>query len=155
MRTAEPWVAPPLENFLLESEARLVVILTRSGQVVAQHGFDRSGDLMSAASLAAGIMAAGAELSRLLEASSPRELAYEGEELGIYLASIELPGRTWTGLVGYGKETSLGLVQLFFAELAAELERAAPPPPPEGFPTVLDRDFEAELDRSLRSLFGR
>ena len=155
MRTAEPWVASPLENFLLESEARLVVILTRSGQVVAQHGFDRSGDLMSAASLAAGIMAAGAELSRLLEASSPRELAYEGEELGIYLASIELPGRTWTGLVGYGKETSLGLVQLFFAELAAELERAAPPPPPEGFPTVLDRDFEAELDRSLRSLFGR
>ena len=155
MRTAEPWVAPPLENFLLESEARLVVILTRSGQVVAQHGFDRSGDLMSAASLAAGIMAAGAELSRLLDATSPRELAYEGEALGIYLASIDLPGRTWTGLVGYGKETSLGLVQLFFAELAAELERAAPPPPPEGFPTVLDRDFEAELDRSLRSLFGR
>lgn len=155
MRAAEQWVEPPLENFLLESEARLVVILTRSGQVVAQHGFDRSGDLMSAASLAAGIMAAGAELSRLLEATSPRELAYEGEELGIYLASIELPGRTWTGLVGYGKETSLGLVQLFFAELTAELERAAPPPPPEGFPTVLDRDFESELDRSLRSLFGR
>ena len=155
MRAAEQWVEPPLENFLLESEARLVVILTRSGQVVAQHGFDRSGDLMSAASLAAGIMAAGAELSRLLEATSPRELAYEGEELGIYLASIELPGRTWTGLVGYGKETSLGLVQLFFAELTAELERAAPPPPAGGFPTVLDRDFEAELDRSLRSLFGR
>lgn len=155
MRAAERWVEPPLENFLLESEARLVVILTRSGQVVAQHGFDRSGDLMSAASLAAGIMAAGAELSRLLEATSPRELAYEGEELGIYLASIELPGRTWTGLVGYGKETSLGLVQLFFAELAAELTRAAPPPPPEGFPPVLDRDFESELDRSLRSLFGR
>jgi hypothetical protein len=155
MRAVEPWVENPLENFLLESEARLVVILTRSGQVVAQHGFDRSGDLMSAASLAAGIMAAGAELSRLLETTSPRELAYEGEELGIYRASIELPGRTWTGLVGYGKETSLGLVQLFFTELVSELARIAPPPPPQGFPTVLDRDFEAELDRSLRSLFGR
>jgi predicted regulator of Ras-like GTPase activity (Roadblock/LC7/MglB family) len=155
MRAVEPWVESALENFLLESEARLVVILTRSGQVVAQHGFDRSGDLMSAASLAAGIMAAGAELSRLLETTAPRELAYEGEELGIYLASIELPGRTWTGLVGYGKETSLGLVQLFFAEMASELGRIAPPPPPKGFPTVLDRDFEAELDRSLRSLFGR
>jgi hypothetical protein len=155
MRTVEPWVEAPLENFLNESESRLLVILTRSGQVVAQHGFDRSGDLMSAASLAAGIMAAGAELSRLLETTAPRELAYEGEELGIYLASIELPGRTWTGLVGFGKETSLGLVQLFFSELVSELGRIAPPPPPQGFPTVLDRDFEAELDRSLRSLFGR
>jgi hypothetical protein len=155
MRAVEPWVMAPLENFLRESDSRLVVLLTLSGQVVAQHGFDRSGDLMAAASLAAGIMAAGAELSRLLETTSPRELAYEGDELGIYLAAIELPGRTWTGLVGYGRETSLGLVQLFFAELAAELSRTAPPPPPQGFPAVLDRDFEAELDRSLRSLFGR
>lgn len=154
MRAVEPWVEAPLESFLAESEARLVVILTRSGQVVAQHGFDRSGDLMAAASLAAGITAAGAELSRLLETTSPRELAYEGEELGIYLASIELPGRTWTGLVGYGKETSLGLVQLFFSELVSELGRAAPALP-HGAPRVLDRDFEAELDRSLRSLFGR
>lgn len=154
MRAVEPWVEAPLESFLAESEARLVVILTRSGQVVAQHGFDRSGDLMAAASLAAGITAAGAELSRLLETTSPRELAYEGEELGIYLASIELPGRTWTGLVGYGKETSLGLVQLFFSELVSELGRAAPALP-HGAPPVLDRDFEAELDRSLRSLFGR
>lgn len=155
MRAVEPWVEMPLTNFLRESEARLVVLLTRSGQVVAQHGFERSGDLMAAASLAAGIMAAGAELSRLLEAAAPQELAYEGEDLGIYLAAVPLPGRTWTGLVGYGRETSLGLVQLFFSELVAELERVAPPPPPQGFPAVLDRDFEADLDRSLRALFGR
>jgi predicted regulator of Ras-like GTPase activity (Roadblock/LC7/MglB family) len=155
MRAVEPWIEAPLAGFLRESEARMVVVLTRSGQVVAQHGFDRSGDLMAAASLAAGIMAAGAELSRLLEASVPQELAYEGEDLGIYLAAIPLPGRTWTGLVGFGKETSLGLVQLFFSELVAELARTAPPPPPAGLPLVLDRDFETELDRSLRALFGR
>jgi hypothetical protein len=155
MRSVEPWVEAPLANFLRESEARLVVLLTRSGQVVAQHGFERSGDLMAAASLAAGIMAAAGELCRLLETSTSRELAYEGGELGIYLAAIELPGRTWTGLVAYGKETSLGLVQLFFAELAGELTRSAPPLPAEGLPTVLDRDFESELDRNLRALFGR
>ncbi len=155
MRAVEPWLEAPLASFLRESEARIIVVLTRSGQVVAQHGFSRSGDLMAAASLAAGIIAAGAELSRLLEAAAPRELAYEGEALGIYLASIPLPGRPWTGLVGYGRETSLGLVQLFFAELVAELRRRAPPPPPEGFPPVLDADFESELDRSLRALFGR
>lgn len=155
MRSVEPWVEIPLGNFLRESDARSVVLLTRSGQVVAQHGFDRSGDLMAAASLAAGIMAAAGELSRLLDTAASRELAYEGGELGIYLAAIELPGRTWTGLVAYGKETSLGLVQLFFAELVAELARTSPPAPAQGFPTVLDRDFESELDRNLRALFGR
>ncbi len=155
MRSVEPWVEAPLASFLRESEARLVVLLTRSGQVVAQHGFERSGELMAAASLAAGIMAAAGELCRLLETATSRELAYEGGELGIYLAAIELPGRTWTALVAYGKETSLGLVQLFFAELATELVRNAPPPPAEGFPAVLDRDFESELDRNLRALFGR
>jgi hypothetical protein len=155
MRSVEPWLEAPLASFLRESEARLVVILTRSGQVVAQHGFDRSGYLMAAASLAAGIISAAGELSRLLDAAASQELAYEAGELGIYLAAIELPGRQWSGLVAFGKESSLGLVQLFFSELVSELARNAPAPPPGGFPAVLDRDFEAELDQSLRALFGR
>ena len=49
MRALEPWVAPPLETFLAESSARLVLLMTSSGQVVAQHGFTRSLDVMAAA----------------------------------------------------------------------------------------------------------
>ena len=42
MRTLEPWVAAPLETFLAESSARIVLLMTSAGQVVAQHGFTRS-----------------------------------------------------------------------------------------------------------------
>ena len=38
MRAIEPWVEPPLAEFLKESSARLVLLMTSSGQVVAQHG---------------------------------------------------------------------------------------------------------------------
>lgn len=53
MRTLEPWVGPPLDRFLAESEARVVLLMTAAGQVVAQHGFTRSLDVMAAAALGA------------------------------------------------------------------------------------------------------
>jgi hypothetical protein len=57
MRAIEPWVEDPLRVFLAESAARVVLLTTTSGQVVAQHGFTRSLDVMSAAALGAGIVA--------------------------------------------------------------------------------------------------
>ena len=66
MRTLEPWVAPPLETFLTESSARLVLLMTSAGQVVAQHGFTRSLDVMAAAALGAGIIASTSEVARIM-----------------------------------------------------------------------------------------
>ncbi len=57
------------------------------------------------------------------------------------------------GLVVFGSETSVGLVQLFFQELETELAKAAPTEPPTR--AVLAENFEHELNASLRSLFGR
>ena len=73
--------------------------------------------------------------------------------MGVYLASSETPRGRWLGLVVFGRETSLGLVQLFFATLAADLARAAPAEEPPR--QVLAENFEAELNNSLRALFGR
>ena len=36
MRSVEPWVADPLDRFLVESSARLALLMTASGQVVAR-----------------------------------------------------------------------------------------------------------------------
>ena len=44
----------PLEEFVRESGVRLAVLINRSGQVLAQHGFDKVFDLVGVASLAAG-----------------------------------------------------------------------------------------------------
>ena len=37
MRAIEPWVTGPLRTFVSESAARLALLMTPSGQVVAQH----------------------------------------------------------------------------------------------------------------------
>lgn len=153
MKVIEPWVAEPLERFLAESSARLVLLTTSSGQVVAQHGFTRALDVMSAAALGAAIMASTEELGRLTASGASRALSHPGQARGLFLAGFDLPRGRWIGLVVYDRDSSLGLVQLFFARLVRELQAAAPEaePPRE----VLAADFEGELNASLRSLFGR
>jgi hypothetical protein len=146
-------VEAPLAGFLAESDARLTLLMTSSGQVIAQHGFTRSLDVMAAAALGAGILAATSELARVMGLPPLDAVAHQGKLLGIYLAAFTTPRGRWLGLVVYGRETSLGLVQLFFERLVEELGRAAPAELPAR--QVLAEDFEPELNRSLGALFGR
>jgi hypothetical protein len=153
MRAIEPWVESPLSTFLTESAARVTLLMTASGQVVAQHGFTRSLDVMSAAALGAGILASTAELSRLMNSRPLDSVVHHGAAQGVFLAAFDTPRGRWVGLVVYGPETSLGLVQMFFGRLIEDLRRAAPPAEPPR--QVLAENFEDELNSSLRTLFGR
>ena len=153
MRAIERWVEVPLQTFLSESAARVTLLMTSSGQVVAQHGFTRSLDVMSAAALGAGILASTAELSRVMGARPLDAVVHQGSAVGVYLAGFDTPRGRWLGLVVFGPETSLGLVQMFFARMVGELERAAPAEEPPR--QVLAEDFEDDLNSSLRTLFGR
>jgi predicted regulator of Ras-like GTPase activity (Roadblock/LC7/MglB family) len=153
MRAVEPWVEAPLAEFLRESAARLVLVMTSSGQVVAQHGFSRTVDVMSAAALGAGIMASTAELARTMGLASLGPVAHQGREQGVLLAPFQMPRGTWIVLVVYGRETTVGLVQLFLGRLAGQLRDAAPAPA-AATPLLAER-FEDELNASLRTLFGR
>ena len=153
MRVIEPWVAEPLERFLAESAARVVLLTTSSGQVVAQHGCTRALDVMSAAALGAAIMASTEELGRLTASGASRSLSHQGASRGLFLSAFDLPQGRWIGLVVYDRDSSLGLVRLFFDQLVGELQEVAPAEVPAR--EVLAADFENELNASLRSLFGR
>jgi len=153
MRTLEPWVAAPLEEFLAESSARLVLLMTSAGQVVAQHGFTRSLDVMAAAALGAGIVASTTEVARVMGAPLFGALVHQGGRQGVFLSAFDTPRGRWIGLVVFGGETTMGLVQLFFDRLAADLAAAAPADAPTG--PVLAENFERELNASLHALFGR
>lgn len=153
MRVLEPWVADPLAEFLRESSARLTLVMTSAGQVIAQHGFTRSVDVMSAAALGAGILATTDELARTVdEPAGFGAVVHQGERQGVWLSAFDTPRGRWIGLVVFGQESSIGLVRLFFARLAAQIQAAAPPLTPVR--DVLAEGFERELDNSLRSLFG-
>ncbi|HEX5388083.1 MAG TPA: roadblock/LC7 domain-containing protein [Gemmatimonadales bacterium] len=153
MRTVEPWVAAPLERFLAESAARVALLTTSSGQVVAQHGFTRSLDVMSAAALGAGIVASTAELARQLRAAPFGTLVHQGTRQQVFLSSFDTPRGRWIGVVVFDGDSTVGLVQLFFERLIAELAAAAPPVTETAPP--LPQNFERELNASLRALFGR
>ncbi|MBA3259097.1 MAG: roadblock/LC7 domain-containing protein [Gemmatimonadales bacterium] len=153
MRALEPWVEAPLQAFLAESAARLTLLMTSSGQVVAQHGFGRSLDVMTAAALGAGIVASTEELARLMGAPKFEALVHHGGHQSCLLAAFATPRGRWIGLVVFGQETSVGIVQLFFDQLVQQLTDSAPreqAPAPR-----LAENFEHELDASLRALFGR
>lgn len=153
MRVLEPWVGEPLAEFLRESGARVALVMTSAGQVVAEHGFTRSLDVMSAAALGAGILATTRELARQLEnGNSFDSVVHQGEERGIWLSGFDTPRGRWIGLVVFGRESSVGLVRLFFSRFTARL--AAVAPPEVTVKQVLAEGFERELDQSLKTLFG-
>lgn len=153
MRALEPWVEAPLQAFLTESAARLTLLMTTSGQVVAQHGFGRSLDVMTAAALGAGIVASTEELARLMGGAKFEALVHHGTGQSCMLAAFATPRGRWIGLVVFGQETSVGIVQLFFEQMVRQLTDAAPREQPVA--PKLAEDFEHELDASLRALFGR
>ncbi len=154
MRVLEPWVTEPLVEFVRESSARVVLVMTSSGQVIAQHGFTRSLDVMAAAALGAGILATTGELARVMQ--SPSEfgaVVHQGEREGVWLGGFDTPRGRWIALAVFGRESSVGLVRLFFQRFAAQVAAAAPPP--VAVREVLAEGFERELDDSLRALFGK
>jgi len=153
MRALEPWVEAPLQSFLAESSARLTLLMTTSGQVVAQHGFGRSLDVMTAAALGAGIVASTEELARLMGTSRFGALVHHGTGQSCLLSAFGTPRGRWIGLVVFGRETSVGIVQLFFDQMVQQLADAAPREQPAV--PALAENFEHELDASLRALFGR
>jgi hypothetical protein len=80
-------------------------------------------------------------------------LVHGGSRQSCMLSAFGTPRGRWIGLVVFGSETSVGLVQLFFDQMVEELVQAAPREQPQMQP--LPENFERELDTSLKELFGR
>ncbi len=153
-RAVENWTLEPLTAFVREASVRLVLVLTPSGQVLAQSGFSRAVDVMSAAALAAAIVASTGEIARQLQQPPFAALSHQGPKHGFFLATFASDRGTLAVLAVYDLDvSSLGLVQLFYEQLAADLKAASPKTtvPKQ----VLAADFERELTDSLNTLFGR
>jgi hypothetical protein len=147
----DPWAEKPLQTLVAEAGARLALLMTPAGQVIAQHGFTRAVDCMAAAALGAGIVASTGEVARLLNEPLFSVLNHQGERHGILLAAFDTPRGRLVCLVVYGPESSPGLVQLFYEEFCRDVRDACPAK--EAPKAVLAADFERELHDSLTALF--
>lgn len=149
----QSWVELPLKHFVDEARVRLALLLHPSGQVLAQSGFTRAVDVMSACALAAAIHASAGELGRQLDGKPFHVLHHAGKVRQIFIAPAQTPRGLFIFLTVFDQESSLGLVQLYFGEFAARLAEATPQVEPPS--VVLAENFERDLNRNLAALFGR
>lgn len=142
-------VREPMKRFVRESRARIALLVSGSGQVLAQHGFARSYEVMNVASLAAAAHASARALSDLIQAGGWTHLHHAGRERQLFMAPLQTPVERLILVVIFDGTSSLGLVQLFFdllgreVALLPEFQAALPGSNQEGF----ERDLEAGLDR--------
>ncbi len=141
--------AAALARFVRDSGVHMALLLEADGRAIAQHGFTRRVDITSASTLAAAVQATTRELGRCLEDRTLGPIHHPGDDRQLFLAPFpeEAPARLL--LAVFDRGTSLGLVRVFWEELATTLRRKVAPHVPSA------EDFEDELQQSLTSLFGR
>jgi predicted regulator of Ras-like GTPase activity (Roadblock/LC7/MglB family) len=140
----------PMRHFVRESRVRIALVISGAGQVVAQHGFARSYEVMNVASLAAAIHAAARALAELVDAPLWEHLHHAGRERQIFMAPLRTPDEELIVVAIFDRDSSFGLVQLFHQQLARtvagrpelRVQRAA----------TTQGEFERNLEAGLESL---
>lgn len=145
-------LAAPVDRFARESGVRLVLLINESGQVLAQRGFARALDVMGMAALGAGIHASSRALARLLGQDGFRHLHQGTGEGQVFIGPFATPAEELILIAVFGEDSSIGLVQVFFAVLVSEV--AGLPGWREERPTSDPEAFERDLEAGLDHFFG-
>jgi predicted regulator of Ras-like GTPase activity (Roadblock/LC7/MglB family) len=143
-----------LSRFVQEAGVRMALVVDETGAVIAQRGFTKRLDLLSASSLAAAIHASSKALGREIGDTSLGPLHHEGKRRHLFLAPLRAGGVGYLLLAVFENSTSIGIVRVFWDDMGRELDalaaaaRAASPPTVSG-------DFGREAADAIASLFSR
>lgn len=137
----------PIQLFVRESRARIALLVSSAGQVLAQHGFARGYHVMNVASLAAATHASSRALAELSGASRWEHLYHGGRERQLFLAPLRTPVEELILVVIFDADSSLGIVRLFYENLEKEV---AALPELQKKPVRADHaSFEQDLEAGL------
>jgi len=140
---------PPLRHFVRESHVRIALVINSAGQVLGQHGFARSYEVMNVASLAAAINAASHALAELTNAPYWEHLHHAGQERQIFIAPLHTAAEELIVVAIFDADSSLGLVQLFQDQFARTVRLL---PEFRGVAATTREQFEQDLAAGLRFL---
>jgi predicted regulator of Ras-like GTPase activity (Roadblock/LC7/MglB family) len=145
-----PWLDAPLRRFVQDSRVQRAIVLHPDGKVLGQFGFSSAAEVMTACALAAAINASGKELGRQLGGRPFLGLHQGGRRQGVFMGACAAAGQECLLLAAFDRDSTLGLVRLYFAEFRDAIG---------GAPTASDgdrgtRDLETDLNSSLDALFG-
>lgn len=143
---------PPIAEFVREARVRTALLINTSGQVLAQHGFTRSYEVMNVASLAAATHASARMLAELTSARHWTHLHHAGKQRQMFLAAVPTPGAELILVSIFDGESSLGIVQLFFEQLRVQI--AALPEFQQRGRTTTQQHFERDLEAGLHNVLS-
>jgi hypothetical protein len=139
---------PPIDDFVRESRVRIAILISSTGQVLAQHGFTRSYEVVNVAALAAAAHVSSRLLAQITEAKRWTHLHHAGRERNFFLAPVRTPVAELILVAIFDRETSLGIVQLFFDRLGTAV--SALPEFQQALQKTSDQAFERDLEAGLR-----
>jgi predicted regulator of Ras-like GTPase activity (Roadblock/LC7/MglB family) len=138
----------PIQQFVRESRARIALLVSGAGQVLAQHGFARGYRVMNVASLAAATHASSRALAELSGAGRWEHLYHGGRERQLFLAPLRTPVEELILVVIFDADSSLGIVRLFYENLERDVAALAEF---QQKPERADRsNFEHDLEAGLK-----
>lgn len=145
-----PWLDAPLRRFVQDSRVQRAIVLHPDGKVLGQFGFASASEVMTACSLAAAINASGRELGRQLGGKPFLGLHQGGRNQGVFMGSCSAAGTECLLLAAFDRDSTLGLVRLYFAEFRDSVgcTRESAGEQSGG------SDLETDLNSSLDALFG-
>jgi len=149
---AEGWVAAPLRRLMEDARFISGVLLYPTGKAVGQFGFTNAADVMSVCALTSAINASARELGRQLDGKPFYEMHHAGAERQVFMARCTSGGQEFLFVGVFDRESSLGVVEIYFEEFQKALIKLRPDAPVAGIGP--SGDFEGELNRSLDKLFG-
>ncbi len=107
-----------LDAFLTAARATFVLLIDRSGQIIADRGYGQARAADELAALAAAAFAATEHLARLIGENSFSVLFHQGEHQNLHLSIV---GSGALLLAAFDDRTTLGLVRMYAAEAAQAL----------------------------------
>ena len=140
----------PIATFVRESRVRTALVINGAGQVLAQHGFTRSYEVMNVASLAAAAHASAGALAQMTEAQRWKHMHHAGKEHQMFLAPMKTPANELILVAIFDNDTSLGIVQLFFDQLGNAV--AALPEFQHKLQQTTQQAFERDLEAGLHTV---
>lgn len=149
---AEAWVAAPLRRLMEDARLLSGVLLYPTGRAVGQFGFSNAADVMSICALTSAINASARELGRQLDGKPFYETHHAGADRQVFMARCAAGAQEFLFVGVFDRESSLGVVEIYFGEFQTALEKLRPETQAPG--KGPSGDFEGELNRSLDALFG-
>lgn len=113
-------IARVLGRLTLDTGASHVLLLDKSGQLVATQGQTGQRDIIALGALLAGAFSSSRQVAEILGERDFRSILQQGVHESMYTSLI---GEQWLLVVVFDKQTHVGLVKVLARRAAEELER--------------------------------